>query len=131
MEKLRSSFQAGPILNDQGRRLLEEHSVAQLQGLKIEIFSKEHPPPHFRVSYSGETNNFTIDDCSPMNGNSLKKWFRNIRKCMKMRKMNLSEFGTKRGRPIARSARSKLAKPKGTNKAVKADWRFTFKVQSS
>ena len=80
VEKLRSSFRDGPVLDDQGRRLLEEHTVTQLQGLKVEIFSNEHPPPHFRVSYSGETNNFKIDDCSPMNGTSLKKWFRTIRK---------------------------------------------------
>jgi hypothetical protein len=79
VEKLRQSFKNGPIVDDQGRKLLEEHSVAMLQGLKIEIFSNEHPPPHFRVSYSGETNNFRIDDCSPLNGNALKKWFRNIK----------------------------------------------------
>jgi hypothetical protein len=77
--KLRASFIIGPIVDEQERRLLEEHSVAMLQGLKIEIFSNEHPPPHFRVSYSSETNNFRIDDCSPLNGNALKKWFGNIK----------------------------------------------------
>jgi hypothetical protein len=59
-EELAQSFQSGPIIDDQGLRFLTEEQVANLDGLKIEIFSKEHPPPHFRVLYAGETANFTV-----------------------------------------------------------------------
>jgi hypothetical protein len=77
---LASSFSDGPIIDDSGRRLLEEQLVANLDGLRIDIFSNEHPPPHFRVSYAGESNNFAIEDCRPLNGNALRKFFRNIKK---------------------------------------------------
>lgn len=78
VESLSADFQHGPILDDQGRRLLTEETVQNLDGLKIQIFSDEHPPPHFRVSYAGETANFSIKDCTKLNG-GLKKWERNIR----------------------------------------------------
>ena len=76
---LAAEFQLGPIINDAGQRLLTEELVARLDGLKIEVFSREHPPPHFRVIYSGETANFAIKDCSFLNG-GLTKWHRTIRK---------------------------------------------------
>jgi hypothetical protein len=77
VEELAFSFQMGPVLED-GKRFLTEELVAHLKGLKIQIFSKEHPPLHFRVSYAGETANYSIKDCSQLNGD-LKKWYRNIR----------------------------------------------------
>ena len=75
---LAESFRQGPVVDDFGRRMLAEELVANLDGLKIEIFAKEHPPPHFRVFYAGETANFTIDDCRKINGD-LRKWEKNIR----------------------------------------------------
>ncbi len=77
-EELARSFQLGPILDDSRKRFLTEELVANLNGLKIEIFSREHPPPHFRINYAGETANYSIKDCTQLNG-SLKKWYRNIR----------------------------------------------------
>lgn len=47
---------------------LTEETVAQVGGLKIEVFANEHPPPHFRVRFQGSTANFTIRDCSRLNG---------------------------------------------------------------
>jgi len=79
-KSLEESFRKGPILNDRGMRRLEEKLVGKIKGLKVEIFSHEHPPPHFKVTYQGESNNFSIDDSTPLNGTRLKKWFRNIKK---------------------------------------------------
>lgn len=76
-EELAQSFNNGPILNDSGQRMLTEELVARLNGLKIEVFSNEHPPPHFRVKYAGETANYEISDCAQLNGD-LKKWKKNI-----------------------------------------------------
>ena len=42
--------------------------VASVRGMKIEIFSKEHPPPHFHVTSSSVDASFTIDDCKLING---------------------------------------------------------------
>lgn len=63
-----------------GRILLQEHVIDRLGSIKVEIFSNEHPPPHFRVSVQGETNNFDICSGQPLNGNSLRTHFRAIRK---------------------------------------------------
>lgn len=77
-DELERSLQSGPIRDD-GYVLLREHVVGRFKGFKVEIFSNEHPPPHFRVAYQGETCTFRIDDCRPLNG-GLKRWYRNIRK---------------------------------------------------
>ena len=42
--------------------------VLEVSGLRVEIFSREHPPPHFRVRYAGETANYRISDCVQLNG---------------------------------------------------------------
>lgn len=89
LDDLRLSFQHGPIVNDQGNRLFLEHEVGELNGLKIEVFSNEHPPPHFRVKFGGETNCFRISDGEPMYRNSLKQYFRNIKKWHKDNKQFL------------------------------------------
>ena len=71
------SFAQGPIL-ESGRRLLTERRVGQIGALKIDLFSNEHPPPHFRVSCQGESANYCISDCSKING-GLERFGRNIR----------------------------------------------------
>jgi hypothetical protein len=71
------SLDQGPIMNDSGQRLLTEKQVERIGSLKIEVFSDEHPPPHFRVIYNGETANYAIADCSQLNG-GLRKFRRNI-----------------------------------------------------
>jgi hypothetical protein len=94
VKELIASFQAGPIINNQGQRYLTEELVERLNGLKIEIFSKEHPPPHFRVLYAGETANFSISDCSKLNG-GLKKWEKNIKEWHSNNKQTLIEVWNK------------------------------------
>ena len=77
--ELQRDIELGPILSD-GRRLFEEQVVGSLGGLRIEILSREHPPPHFRVSYQGQSNNSDICTGSPLPGQALERWFGNIRK---------------------------------------------------
>jgi hypothetical protein len=75
---LAQSFLQGPIIDDRGTRMLGEELVATLDGLRVHIFSREHPPPHFRVTYAGESADFQISDCAKLVG-GLKKWERTIR----------------------------------------------------
>jgi hypothetical protein len=75
---LAQSFQQGPIIDDRGNRMLLEELVATLNGLRIHIFSDEHPPPHFRVTYAGESADFYISTGDKLVG-GLKKWERTIR----------------------------------------------------
>jgi hypothetical protein len=75
---LAASFQQGPIMDDRGMRFLGEELVATFDGLRVHIFSREHPPPHFRVTYAGESADFQISDCAKLVGD-LRKWERTIR----------------------------------------------------
>ena len=70
------------------RRVRKVH-VDYLRGAKVEIFSNEHPPPHFRIKYQGSTANYSIKDCSRLNGggevirfekNTYKWWKKNKQK---------------------------------------------------
>jgi hypothetical protein len=80
IEELEKELAKGPLFEN-GKYKLEEKTIAYLSGLKILIFSDEHPPPHFRIlDGAGCSNDFTIDECKPLHGKSLSKYFRNIKK---------------------------------------------------
>ena len=69
---------------DSGNTAGMELQVARFSGMKVEIFAREHPPPHFRVRTNEGTANFRIDSCEPINGNrevleclgKIRKWHR-------------------------------------------------------
>ncbi len=42
--------------------------IARVEGLRIEIRSREHPPPHFHVVYQNERASFAISDCGRLRG---------------------------------------------------------------
>lgn len=81
-DALLESLSLGPIVDEAGRRLLTEARIDRFNGFSIDIFADEHPPPHFRVSYAGETANFRITDGEKLNG-GLDRYLRNIRKWQK------------------------------------------------
>jgi len=91
-KELEDCFMMGPIVDDNEMRYITEEVFDRLNGLTIDVFSNEHPPPHFRVCYQDKCNNFKIEDCSPLNGNALKTYFRNIKKWHKKNKTNLIKF---------------------------------------
>lgn len=95
VEELAESIRQGPIheiKDESGLRLLTEETVARINGLKLEIFSNEHPPPHFRVKYQSSTANYQISDCSRLNGSGdVLKYEKNIRLWWKQNKENLIE----------------------------------------
>ncbi|MCS4510676.1 DUF4160 domain-containing protein [Xylophilus ampelinus] len=72
-----------------GAQNLLEHLVRPSGQFKVQIFSDEHPPPHFSVTYSGETNCFRIDDCTPMYPHLLDKYYKRIRNWHSKNKQNL------------------------------------------
>ena len=82
VDALSESIHQGPVIDivdGEGRRLLVEDTVARIDGVKVEIFSDEHPPPHFRVKYQNSTANFKISDCSRINGSDrILKFEKNI-----------------------------------------------------
>lgn len=90
---LAESMRQGPIYQIQGEtglRLLTEDTVARINGLKIEVFSNEHPPPHFRVKYQSSTANYAIKDCERLNGSGdILRYEKNIRLWWKTNKKTL------------------------------------------
>ena len=80
VEELRDELKNGVLLEN-GKYKLEEKSIAHINGLKIQIFFDEHPPPHFNIiDGNGNSNDYTIDNCEPLNKGSLSKYYRNIKK---------------------------------------------------
>jgi len=92
--ELLKSIEAGEILEftPEGNSTVkfEKRLVERTNNLKIEVFSNEHPPPHFRVKYQGSTANFTISDCSCINGDeAIIKFKKNIFKWWKKNKSKI------------------------------------------
>lgn len=53
--------------------------VDRFGALKVEVFAREHPPPHFRVKCAGDSANYKIADCAQLNG-GLRREYRAIKK---------------------------------------------------
>jgi hypothetical protein len=89
-DELIADFILGPIVQEPDIRLLEEQTINRFNGLKIQIFSKEHPPPHFRVAFQSSFANFAISDCSMLAGSGeIIKYRKNILQWWRKNKENL------------------------------------------
>ncbi len=64
--------------------------INRLNSLKICVFSKEHPPPHFNVILGNESANYQIKDCKQLNG-GLREYYCQISKWHKAHKALLIE----------------------------------------
>src|SRR5712692_6963238 len=64
--------------------------IERFHGLRIEVFSNEHPPPHFRVRCAEDMANYRIRDCEQLNG-GLRKYHPVIRDWHSRHKSKLIE----------------------------------------
>lgn len=78
VEALWKSIRCAPM-NPDGTYLLKEHTVDVYGGMKFEIFSDEHPPPHFRVKVGGQMAVYRISDCELLDGD-LVDYFHNVKR---------------------------------------------------
>lgn len=68
-------------------KIFEQRQLVQrLDGLRIEVYSNEHPPPHFHVTSPNVDASFTIDGCVKLSGRvpspdhrKLKHWHRHAK----------------------------------------------------
>lgn len=51
-----------------GRLLHIRQRVAQINGLRIEVYHREHAPPHFHVTAADIDVTFTVEDCRLLSG---------------------------------------------------------------
>jgi len=63
--------------------------VARVNGLRIEVFSNEHPPPHFHISGGDIDATFSIVDCEHLEGKIGRRekalvewWYQRSRQCL-------------------------------------------------
>ncbi|MDA3859653.1 MAG: DUF4160 domain-containing protein [Melioribacteraceae bacterium] len=89
-EELFDSLSHGPIIDENGKRSPIIKQVDRFNGYKIEIFSNEHPPPHFRVKFSGETADYRIKDCEQISS-GLDHHSKNVKEWHKKNKNKLIE----------------------------------------
>ena len=82
-EHLHSLLASGTYVNDSWDPdepvLVETKAlVERIDGMKIVIYSNEHPPPHFHVVAGGDQASFTLDECKLLAGNLPAKQRRKI-----------------------------------------------------
>lgn len=65
---------------------------ARIKGLKISIYSDEHAPPHFHVTYGSLNGIFRLDDCTPITGNIPPSKQKIIRHFHLLSKQKMIEF---------------------------------------
>jgi hypothetical protein len=71
---LSSGTYIGEFPNSNGPVLVEaKELVKKIDGIKIEIYSNEHPPPHFHVKSADFSASFTLDSCQYIQGHIDKK----------------------------------------------------------
>lgn len=67
-----------------------KHLITTLNNIKIEIYSNEHPPPHFHVKTNNYRASLSIEDCSILeNSGFSKKVIKNIQDWFKHSKIDL------------------------------------------
>lgn len=89
-EHLHSLLSSPTYINDDwdpnGPVLIEaKELVERFNGMKIEIYSNEHPPPHFHVISAGNKASFRLDNCELLDGKfpakqrrKIEYWFHNM-----------------------------------------------------
>ena len=75
-----------------------EFLVDRFGMLRIEVFAREHPPPHFRVICGGESANYRIADCHQLNG-GLRRQHRIVREWHAQNKDKLIDEWNRRRPP--------------------------------
>ncbi|MBC7348464.1 MAG: DUF4160 domain-containing protein [Candidatus Aminicenantes bacterium] len=80
-QRLRLYFASCRVWPD-GTVIKTKEQIARIGGVVIEVYSKEHPPPHFHVRYSGKNASYRIDNCERVEGSLgtkedkiVKYWF--------------------------------------------------------
>ena len=98
--ELRQSIELGPMLeiSDDGKHsyYLTEALVDRINGLKIQIYANEHPPPHFHVIQNDGQASFALDDGRLLEASGNTRHFqKNIEVYYKNNRKLLIEFWNK------------------------------------
>lgn len=78
---------SGELRLVEGRQL-----VARVRGLRIHIYSNEHPPPHFHVKSASVDASFRIDNCEFIHGDVSSSDLKTIRYWYKLSRERLIEI---------------------------------------
>jgi hypothetical protein len=76
---LSSSAYINETIDPDGPVLIESKElVKRINGMKIEIYSNEHPPPHFHVVTTNHRVSFSLDNCLLLDGSLPSKQVKKI-----------------------------------------------------
>jgi hypothetical protein len=76
-----------------GNIMMFRHRFFQDGRMKVEIYSNEHAPPHFHVTYGGKSGSFSLRDCALVKGGeNMRKERKSIEVWHSRNKMKLIEF---------------------------------------
>jgi len=64
LQAVPASVTSATLVADDSMHLL----LDTIKGLRVEVYAREHPPPHFRVSFDNQAACFQISDCKRING---------------------------------------------------------------
>ncbi|MES2559408.1 MAG: DUF4160 domain-containing protein [Bacteroidota bacterium] len=78
-------------LDEHGNAIERRHLIQVIDNIKIEIYSLEHPPPHFHIKSSTLNATFSINSCELLKGNVDSKTFKKIKYFHSLNKPKLVE----------------------------------------
>lgn len=67
-EALAALLSSGMSVLRDGSLYYTKQLVARVNGLKIEVYAREHPPPHFHLTGGGVDATFSLTDCTHIEG---------------------------------------------------------------
>ena len=78
-------------IDEFGNAIERRHLIHSIDKVKIEIYSLEHPPPHFHVKSSILNATFTITNCELLKGSIDTKTFKKIKYFHSLNRQKLIE----------------------------------------
>ncbi len=82
-------------IDENGNAIERRHLVQVIDRVKIEIYSLEHPPPHFHVKSATLNVTFSISNCDLLKGDIDSKMLKMIKYFHSMNKSKLIEVWNK------------------------------------
>ena len=93
--KILASFLSSCQVNPDGLVLETRQLVERIDGVKIEIYANEHPPPHFHVIAGDKRASFSIETGELLEGSLDKRGNKIVEYYHTIRKQNLIDIWNK------------------------------------
>jgi hypothetical protein len=79
VESLRRFLEYGCYIDEYGRVAIARQLVGRVDGLRMEVFPRDHNPPHFHVRANGIDAKFDLVSCELLSGKVGRREYEKIR----------------------------------------------------